>query len=735
MDNPSIDFVIKRHVSANATAKTLAPRLSPANVLLPRLRLAFPLLILLAGILSYSNTFQVPFLFDDSVRIIYNSKIRTLWPPTIATFETNRPVVNYSFAMNYALHGLDVWGYHVANLAIHLAAGLCLFGIVRRSLKIAGGYLAKQSDDLALMIALIWVVHPLQTQAVTYINQRYESMMGLMYLLTLYGFVRSITSKFAVAWQAISIVVCGLGMGCKEAMVSAPLIVLWYDRAFIASSWSELFLKRRFFYGCLASTWGILAWAMLHYTDEYVEGGMVAVVGVTPWTYLLSQSEVLVHYLRLAIWPQGLCFFGKWRVAQSILDVWPQGLFIVSLLIATIWSMFRQPKLGFLGGWFFLILAPTSSFIPIRDFIFEHRMYLSLATVSTLFVIGLFAIFHRIGLSNTASNWSHRIVCFGCVCGLAVATYQRNRDYRSEISIWQDTVVKAPHHAEAWHNLGLAYINDHRSADAIPFLSEAINLAPNDAKTNSSYGGALVEIGQYEQAKQHLLNAIRSNPDDHVALRNMGNLLLDTGQVSEAIEYCQRAVELAPPDPELNMSLAAALIVGGRFQDAIELCRKTLDENPSYTKAHLNMVSACMHLGKIDDAIRSAVAAVQSDRNNANAQGMLGILLVDSAPEQAIEHLKIACELDATNGDYPLLVGKLLAKNNPSEAISYYQKVVVASPDNIEVRYKLASLYVTCRQLDEAIAELETIVERRPESMDARNYLRKLREAAQHETR
>ena len=691
--------------------------------------------IILAGVLAYSNTAQVPFMFDDSIRILYNLKIRTLWPPFLAMFETNRPIVNYTFAINYAIHGYEVWGYHVLNLAIHLAAGLCLYGIVRRSLPRVENKLAQNADYLALAVALIWVVHPLQTQAVTYINQRYESLMGLNYLLTLYAFIRSFDSKYSIGWRIVSVAMCGLGMGCKEAMVSAPVIVLWYDRVFFARSWRELFSQRKWYYFFLASTWGILAWAMLHYTDEYTQGGMVSVANVTPWTYLLSQSEVIVEYLRLAIWPQGQCFFGKWPIAQTIQDVLPQGLIVVALLAGTVWCLFRIPKLGFLGGWFFLILSPTSSVVPIRDFIFEHRMYLPLASVAVVFVVGTYFAIGRCGLSDVTSKRCYTLVFTVAVIGLASATFLRNQVYHSEMSMWRDTVNKAPLHADAWHNLGLAYINVGNTSDALQYLAKASSLAPDDSQTNSSYGSALLEYGEYELARKHLAAAIESDPKDHIALRNMGNLLLDTGKGIEAIEYCERAVQLAPPDAELRMSLAAALIMGGRFEDAIEQCRKTLSVDPTYPKAHLNLVSAYSKLGKFDEAIEHGLAAFETDPNSTGSREMLDALFAQSSPLKAIEQLKLACQRHPTNTEFQLMLGKLLAKDYPQEAIPYFRNVLLARPDDVEARYKLASLFIACSDIASAIAEVETITKLRPESQSAQDYLQKLKRAANDNAR
>src|SRR5262245_30764340 len=279
------------------------------------------LLIVLAGITVYSNTFAVPFLFDDEPAIVINPKIRSVWP-TVAMQGSVRGVAIYTFALNYMLHGLDARGYHVLNLAIHIAAVLCLYGIVRRTLIRVGGEYSKCAEPLALAIALIWVVHPLQTQAVTYIVQRLESLMGLAYLATVYCFIRALDSKRAWAWYLGSVVACALGMGCKEVIVSAPLIVLWYDRAFVANSWRQIAAERKYYYVALAASWGVLA-GLIAWNRAGFSSAVIVVEGLNPWIYLMSQASVIVHYLRLSIWPSGQCFDYAWPATRTLGDALP----------------------------------------------------------------------------------------------------------------------------------------------------------------------------------------------------------------------------------------------------------------------------------------------------------------------------------------------------------------------------------------------------------------------------
>ncbi|MGA2605784.1 MAG: hypothetical protein ABSG14_16325, partial [Verrucomicrobiia bacterium] len=209
-----------------------------------KLRQFIPVLIIAAGIGAYHNSFQGPFILDDVPSILENPQIRHLWPigealsPSANSMVGGHPVVNLSLAVNYALGGLAVWGYHALNLTIHILAALTLFGIVRRTL--ARPKLREQfgasGEWVALAVAVLWTIHPLQTEAVTYLSERGESLMGLFYLLTLYGFLRGVESPGHGRWFVLSVAACALGMATKEVMVTAPLMVLLYDRTFVSQS-------------------------------------------------------------------------------------------------------------------------------------------------------------------------------------------------------------------------------------------------------------------------------------------------------------------------------------------------------------------------------------------------------------------------------------------------------------------------------------------------------------------
>ena len=377
-----------------------------------------PVLIVVAGFAAYAGSFSGPFVFDDPSSITANPTIRQLWPPwdVLATPRANvtvqgRPILNLSFAVNYAISKSDVWSYHALNGLIHILAGLTLLGIVRRTIVNGGRWLngarglaatngtallateppaARETiaTAIGLAVALLWTVHPLQTESVTYVVQRAESLMGLFYLVTLYCFVRyaegGATSPPA-RWALGSFVACGLGMATKEVMVSAPVMVLLYDRAFVAGSLREAWRKRCRFYAGLAAGWILLGLCLLRGGGN--RGGSVGLgVSASWWDYAATQFEAIGRYLLLSVWPHPLVFeYGAFRV-QHASEVLPWAVFVVPAVVGTLWALWRRPVLGFLGGWFFAMLAPTSLVPGTSQMIVEHRMYLSLAAVVVIAV-------------------------------------------------------------------------------------------------------------------------------------------------------------------------------------------------------------------------------------------------------------------------------------------------------------------------------------------------------------
>ena len=363
--------------------------------------------LVVAVLIVYANSLRSPFVFDDHVDIINNPTIRHLWPlwdvflarsaSTVGL--QSRPVVNLSFALNYAFGGLNTWPYHLTNLAIHVLAGLALFGVVRRTLLLPRlrDHFGRASAPLALAVALLWAIHPLQTEAVTYITQRYESMMGLFYLVAVYGLIRCDDSTHRGFWQTATVTATLLSLGSKEVAVSLPIILFLFDRVLLSGSLSEAWRRRWGMYLGLAAAWTVF-------------GTMQLCVGPRPWAgcglrlpwyeYAYSQAAVIVHYLRLVLWPHPLVLDYGWPPVRSLSAILPGAIVVGGLLAATGYALWRWSAWGLPGVWFFLILAPTSSVMPLADLAVEHRMYLPLAAVATAVVLGTYFVSGTLALSR-----------------------------------------------------------------------------------------------------------------------------------------------------------------------------------------------------------------------------------------------------------------------------------------------------------------------------------------------
>ncbi len=559
---------------------------------------------MVAGLLAYHNSFAGPFIFDDVAAISGNPHTRHLWPirdalsAPLGTTVSGRPVVCFTLALNYALGGYNVWGYHAFNLAVHLLSSLVLFGILRRTFQ--GRTLRDRFGGVAVWLAgaitLIWELHPLQTESVTYIVQRTELLMGLFLLLTLYCTLRSSQSEHAGLWCLAAIIFCALGMGSKEVMVAAPLIVLLYDRVFLAPSFRELWRRRAVLYVGLAATWLMLAVLVARTPHGYTGFG---IKGLTPWDYLKTEAGVIVYYLRLCFWPHPLVLdYFDWPISLSLKDCLLPGAVVVGLLGATAWAFRRQPQWGFLGAWFFLILGPTSSFLPsFGEAAAERRMYLPLAAVVTMVVVGAFLLGKRLLRRQSG-------IVLGCVAEgavvllLAFTTVQRNRDYNSEITIWRDTVEKRPNNARAHYNLGVSLDLAARMPEAVAQYEQALRIKPDYAEAQNNLGKAMEQDGRIEDAITHYEQALRIEPDYAEAYYNLGNVFAKKGKISDAIGLYEQALRLKPDLPQAHYNLGNAFSQEGKISEAIEQYEQALRLNPDYAEAQNNLGTALMGSGR-----------------------------------------------------------------------------------------------------------------------------------------
>lgn len=612
-----------------------------------------PPYLLIVGliILAYANTFNVPFIFDDRINILDNSTIRSVWPPWSAFYAmpgtglAGRPVVNFTLALNYAISAEKVWSYHVLNLIIHIMAALTLFGIVRRLLRSVRfnekyGHFA---TSLALGCALLWGLHPIQTQAVTYVSQRFESLMGLFFFLTFYCAIRGWQSSSVGVWHSCAIIAFLLGVGSKEVIVVAPFVLLVCDMIFFHFTIKEVIRRSWFLYTGLSIGLAFLGLLV-------AMGGILATgttkVSFTPAQYWLTQAQVILHYVRLTLWPDSLCLDYDWPIA-GIRNALPSVIILFMVLAVSVWLCFKRHPAGFLAAWFFAILAPTSC-VPLIDPAWDYRMYLPSVALVILVTGGIYQLGNLASAhcSADADFWQHLSKkIFGytmmfLVLLMGILTYSRNLDYQTDISIWADTVGKRPQNARAHKNLGVALMEAGKLCEAIGHLRQGINLKSQNidpalikatlVNPYKNLGVVYLRLGNWRTAENYFRNVLVLEPNDAVAHSHLGFALYMQGQSGKAFFHLQKALFLRPQDVDARVNYGIVLRLQGNCREAMGHFQEALRIRPDNVNAMNGMGMALYQLGRRNEAkdYFQKVLAVMPDNKTA------GVMLTKIDEEQ-----------------------------------------------------------------------------------------------------
>jgi hypothetical protein len=528
----------------------------------------FAFAIILIGSLAYIPSFQGIFFLDD---------FRSINPEALGTAKDaltkgyfplthGRPLLMLSFWANYKISGMNIWSYHVVNLLIHLCAGLVLFGIIRRTLKLVD-YAEGESKWLAFLSAMMWTVHPLNTQAVSYIVQRGESLMGLLFLLTVYFLILGAMSMKKV-WLFMAICMCGLAMTTKEVAITLPFMVLLYDRTFLGGAlrtFKGALVRRWWFYATLLATcaWPIYVCCS---TPAAYGSGFTGACGITTWQYAATEPGVLLHYLRMVVLPFGQCFDPNWQLTGWGWQAWAIG----AMVLATVLLLWKRPAAGFLGAWFFGILSVTSSVYVTLDPCFEHRMYLPLAAVIVALVLAAYCFWRHFALQLTPdyeAKWrlagTHGMLAI--IMLLAFCTWNRLGIYSNELDLYFDCVKGAPWSARAHNNLGLAMMHTGHLPDAENELHESLKCDPNYPfalinmgnvliaqnkatpwALNNDLGLKLLSQGHVVDAFNLFISATHLDPGYWAAWHNAGRCAQIMGHIADAKVFYQRSQTLNP---------------------------------------------------------------------------------------------------------------------------------------------------------------------------------------------
>lgn len=569
----------------------------------------------------YSGTLGAPFVYDDIINIVRNHTIRRLWPPVLITPRElagytidGRPLLNFSFAINYAIGGLKPAGYHIFNIIVHFLASAVFFDLTRRTLSLERlkGVFGERAGITALAAALLFAVHPMATNAVTYISQRAESLAVLFYLLTLYFLVVGVEKKDGKSWLALSAAAMFLGTVTKEIVVTAPLAALIFDRTFLSGGFKAALKKRRVYYGALASSW-ILLFILMSMSGT--RSGTVGVTGETGYLGNFAiQTTVVAKYLKLAFWPSPLSLsYAAIPVPQPVVFAL-YAVILAALGALGLWGLVKNRPAAFPAAMVFIFLAPTSSFIPINIQVAEYRMYLPLMCLSALAVCGISALAGKTEGKARLAGMALFALVFAAYATMATA---RNGDYKTAISIWQDAARKDPKDHAAANNLGIALMDDGQYAEAEKTFMEALEHNPGDIMLAVSLGNLYNKTGRPNEAGR-VLDAVMTyeGKDKKKSHGPVALMAVEAGRLAEAEKYALLAIEAYPNSADGYGILAQVMLRRGRYREAVLLYGKAISQNPDEIAYYLNLGLARVLLGENDEGRKNFALALKMEENS-----------------------------------------------------------------------------------------------------------------------
>ena len=731
-------------------------------------------LVAIAAIVTYSNSIDGAFIFDDQRSIVDNVGVHNLGPFS-KYFSSTRPITDLSFALNYHFNGLEVASYHYVNICVHVLASCFLYGLLRLTFcsPVFAESIRENAVWIAAIAALVWSVHPLNTQAVTYIVQRAESMMGMSMFAFLFFIAATYHSSRKPVWLILAFLAFCFGIGCKPVMVMALPIGLLFERSFFSESWSQLFRKQWWFWTLCALP---LAFGLVVVLPGIVAGQGAAGFGlksVSPLEYLATQPQVILHYLRLMVWPDPLIFDYGWPIETDSTTIAVTGGILGLVVLGLIGLYFKKAHWAFWGMAFLLVLMPTSTFLPLQDLAVEHRAYVSTAFFVSAVVALLFVIGERFVGDNTR-------LLLGClfgliICGLGYLTIQRNLDYHQPEIMWQDVIEKTVDAGRenifagrTYCNLGKVYGDQKNWDESIKWLQLALEeeLFPTDVYGNLAR--AHLAQGDVAAAKQSIITAISMDPENAKLIQQAGLVSAREKDHAQAEFHFRRALELKPKDKLILMNLAQSLVAQRKMDEAIQSYQAAIDLDPRFVEARRRQLKTMLRVGKVAEA-ETALA----DYRTSFAQDpyidfyQAEILLQQKKLPEAIPlwEKSLAADPPPTGVHYQLgnayrfqgqldkaqryyenavryepnnvqalnNLGGLLAAKDPRLAIGYFERVVALAPSFIQARYNIASLSLQLGEQEKAHQVLQGILDEKPDFEPAKQLLESLQSAAVQE--
>lgn len=632
----------------------------PAKIFYP----LFFLIVILLGFLLYSNTFEVTFLFDGIryIRDNQNLRISQLTLPELwqaAEINMQRPAANISLALNYYIHGYEVPGYHYFNTAIHIAAGIFLFLLLKSIMSLpACGTKTEDAKNIALFATLLWFVHPLATQSVTYIVQRMNSMAAMFYALSLLLYVQGrLRNK---KWAGLlcfsgSLLAWLLSIGSKEIAVTLPFFILlveWYFLQDLSKNW---FKKWSPFVFAVATL--LFAAAYLYAGKSFFELNEARALEwqFTTGERLLTEFRVVIYYLTLIFLPHPSRLFldYDYPLSHSLVDPATTIFALVAIIVLFVSAILlakRQRLISFCMLWYLGNLVLESSIINL-EIIYEHRTYLPSMFVWPLVV----ALALKIGHQKSV------VAALCCIIVLfSFWTYQRNGDYADEVVLWTKNAAKFNNKPRIAINLGKALAVKGRLAEAKTQFLRTIRLDPHYPRAHYDLANIYAIEGNTEEAIKHYRLELKNNFDYPKCHYNLAYNLAQTGRYSEAVYHYQQAIRLKSTFAPYHSDLGRALFKVGKKEEAAASFRLALSLQPDFIEALDNLGMTLASLNKLDEAIK------------------------------VIQHL---LELNPADATAHFNLGNLFRRQNRlSEAMHHFQEAVRLKPDFVEARQNIDAI-------------------------------------------
>ncbi|MFM7399811.1 MAG: tetratricopeptide repeat protein [Bacteroidota bacterium] len=647
--------------------------------------------MLLLGVLIYSNSFDCSFQFDDETNITEQPLIRNFWDfQSWWNMQSTRQLAFGSFALTYLFFGYDVWGWHLFNLLIHLATALAVWRLATllfRTPAIRDLPIATQASSLALAAGLLFVSHPLATQSVTYIVQRIASQAAMFYLLSLGIYVQARLKDIRKpgTWLIyLAAVVAGIcAMLTKENAYTLPLALILIEICFFQSgSAGRLVTNKRFLVAA-----AVLVFVFIRFAANYstqLNSNLTLDLGgtINSKNYLLTQFSVIWKYIQLLFVPLGQSLDHQITVSESIFLPRTFVAFIgLVFLFGFALYLFKRNRLVSFGIlWFFVTMSVESSFFPIADVIFEHRTYLPSFGFFLAFCAGiLYPIHQKYGRSAL-------FMLFGLVAVYSVLTFARNRVWKTEETLWSDAIQKGP-----------------------------------TVRAHNNRGDYYYRQKEYDKARADFKAALKINPDFTRAYRNLGKVERDCGRMSAAIEALTRAINLSPNKADAYIVRGNMYQSTGAYDKALADAEKALSLEKNHS-AYLNLSAVLNNLGRHRESLTASEQAIALSPDNAESWYNRGNTYRElSKTDSALICFNRAIELDATNYFYFNNRGLAnLMRGDAKSAAEDFSRALNLVPDNLLVRMNRSICYFDLKKWPEAIADLDKVLEKDPQYPGAR---------------